>query len=142
MAKKIICAFVQIKHAEDAPRLIDYAIRECLSKKKPCYIEIPTNMPSVACAPLGPIEGVLRQLPSEEKTLKGAVEATADFIDNRLKTTLLAGPKLKCAGAQDNFIRLAGSIGCAVAILSSAKITHSMKVCTGAKLAPKKRMSS
>lgn len=123
MAKKITCAAVQIKHAEDAPRLIDHALRECLTKKKPCYIGIPTNMPSVACAPPGPIEGILRQLPSEEKTLKVAVEAAADLIQSRLKPTLLAGPKLKCAGAQGAFIRLAEAIGCAVAVMPSAKST-------------------
>lgn len=30
--QKITRAAVQIRHAEDAPRLIDYAIRECLAK--------------------------------------------------------------------------------------------------------------
>lgn len=43
------------------------------------------------------------------------------MINSRLKPILLAGPKLKCAGAQHAFLRLAESLGCAVAVLPSAK---------------------
>lgn len=121
MAKKITCAAVQIKHAKDAPSLIDFAIRECLAKKKPCYIEVPTNMSTQSCALPGPIEGVLYQLPSEPKTLTAAVDAANKLIGSRLKPTLLAGPKLKSAGAEKAFLRLAEALGCAVAVLPAAK---------------------
>ena len=43
MAKKITCAAVALERAEDAPRLIDHALRSALLAKKPAYIEIPTN---------------------------------------------------------------------------------------------------
>lgn len=78
-------------------------------------------MPSVACAPPGPIEGVSRHLPSEEKTSKAAVEASTVFIYGRLKLMLLADPKLKFAEAWDAFIRLYGTSGCTVAELPPAK---------------------
>lgn len=121
MAQRITCAAVQLKHAQDAPRLIDFAIRECIAKKKPCYIEVPTNMSSVSCAAPGPIEAVVRPLQTSQKALEAALSASVKFIESRLKPTLLAGSKLKCAGAQKAFLRLAEALGCAVAVLPSAK---------------------
>lgn len=121
MAQRITCAAVQLKNAEDAPRLIDYAIRESLTQKKPCYIEVPTNMSSASCAPPGPIEAVLCPFKTNQKALEAAVTSSIKFIESRLKPTLLAGPKLKCAGAEQAFIRLAEALGCAVAVLPAAK---------------------
>ncbi|QLL33690.1 hypothetical protein HG536_0F00140 [Torulaspora globosa] len=121
MAKKITCAAVQIKHAQDAPRLIDYAIRKCLTRKKPCYIEIPTNMATQACPAPGPLEGLLYQLPSEPNTLSKAVDAAAKLIESRSKPTMLAGSRLKSAGAEESFLTLAETLGCAVAVMPAAK---------------------
>lgn len=121
MAKQITCAAVQIKYPEDAPSLIDYAIRECLAKKKPCYIEVPTNMASAICAPPGPIGSLVNSVPTPKDVLSQAVNASVDFINSHLKPTLLAGPKLKCADAQKAFLRLAEALKCAVAVLPAAK---------------------
>lgn len=121
MAKKITCAAVQIKHAQDAPRLIDYAIRKCLARKKPCYIEIPTNMATQPCPAPGPLEGLLYQLPSEPNTLSESVEAVAQLIESRSKPTMLAGSGLRSAGAEESFLTLAEALGCAVAVMPAAK---------------------
>ncbi|QLQ78659.1 hypothetical protein HG537_0A09070 [Torulaspora globosa] len=121
MAKKITCAAVQVKHAQDAPRLIDYAIRKCLARKKPCYIEIPTNMATQSCPAPGPLEGLLYQLPSEPNTLSEAVNATAQLIESRSRPTMLAGSKIRSAGAEESFLALAEALGCAVAVMPAAK---------------------
>lgn len=121
MAKRITCAAVQVKHAVDAPKLIDYAIRSALIQKKPCYIEIPTNLSSAACAPPGPIHTITRRLPTDMETLENAVNAASKFINSKLKPTLLAGPLLKTADAIEAFQKLAEALGCAVAVMPSAK---------------------
>ncbi len=121
MAKQITCAAVAIQRAEDAPRLIDQAIRAALLAKKPAYIEIPSNLARAACAPPGPINAVIDPEPSDAASLAAAVDSAAAFLAKRLKPMLLAGPKLRAAGAEAAFLALAEAIGCAVAVMPGAK---------------------
>ncbi|MCJ1351017.1 MAG: hypothetical protein MMC33_000999 [Icmadophila ericetorum] len=121
MAKQITCAAVAIKRAEDAPRLIDYAIRAALLAKKPAYIEIPTNLAGAACALPGPISSVVSQECSDGPSLHAAIEMALAFLHRRLKPILLAGPKLRAAGAEEAFEELAMALGCSVAVMPAAK---------------------
>jgi pyruvate decarboxylase len=121
MAKKITCAAVAIKRPEDAPRLIDYAIRSALLAKKPAYIEIPTNLAGAPCAAPGPISAVISPETSDPETLATAIEQAADFLSKKLKPILLAGPKLRPAGAEAAFLELAEAMGCSVAVMPAAK---------------------
>lgn len=121
MAKKITCAAVAIKRPEDAPRLIDYAIRNALLAKKPAYIEIPTNLAGALCAPPGPISAVITPEQSDPETLATAIDQAIDFLGKKLKPILLAGPKLRPAGAKAAFLELIEAIGCSVAVIPSAK---------------------
>ncbi|MCJ1390032.1 hypothetical protein MMC18_002890 [Xylographa bjoerkii] len=121
MAKRITCAAVAIERAEDAPRLIDHAIRAALLTKKPAYIEIPTNLAGALCAHAGPISTVLNPEPSDLASLVAAVEYGLSFMNKRLKPILLAGPKLRAAGAEATFLELADAIGCSVAVMPAAK---------------------
>ncbi len=121
MAKRITCAAVAIQRAEDAPRLIDQAIRAALLAKKPAYIEIPSNLAGAACAPPGPISAVIDPEPSDAASVAAAVDSAAAFLAKKLKPMLLAGPKLRAAGAEAAFLALAEAIGCAVAVMPGAK---------------------
>jgi pyruvate decarboxylase len=121
MAKKITCAAVAIERAEDAPRLIDHAIRRALLTKKPAYIEIPTNLASAICAPPGPISAVTGPEESDSESLSIAIEQAAQFLGNKLKPILLAGPKLRAAGAEAAFLEVAEAMGCSVAVMPGAK---------------------
>ena len=121
MAKKITCAAVAIERAEDAPRLIDHALRSALLAKKPAYIEIPTNMAGTPCAPPGPISAVISPAVSDPETLAAAIEYGLSFLANKLKPVLLVGPQLRAAGAEASFLELANAIGCAVAVMPGAK---------------------
>ncbi|WP_034959544.1 thiamine pyrophosphate-binding protein, partial [Komagataeibacter kakiaceti] len=49
IAKRLTCAAVSITAAEDAPVLIDHAIRTALREKKPAYIEIACNISAQPC---------------------------------------------------------------------------------------------
>nr|5NPU_A Chain A, ANC27 [synthetic construct]5NPU_B Chain B, ANC27 [synthetic construct]5NPU_C Chain C, ANC27 [synthetic construct]5NPU_D Chain D, ANC27 [synthetic construct] len=121
MAKQITCAAVSITHAEDAPALIDHAIRTALREKKPAYIEIACNVAAQPCARPGPVSALLNEPTSDEETLKAAVEAALDFIEKREKPVLLVGGKLRAAGAEEAVVELADALGCAVATMAAAK---------------------
>ncbi len=121
MAERFTCEAVAIRRAEDAPGLIDKAIRSALLDKKPAYIEIPSNLAIAACAPPGPISAVGDPVPSDRASLEAAVDAAAKFLAKSLKPMLLAGPKLRIAGAEAAFLKLAEAMGCAVAVMPGAK---------------------
>ena len=121
MAERVTCEAVSIQTARDAPRLIDRAIRAALLSKKPAYIEIPCNLSGAACASPGPISAVIEPELSNAESLEAAVDAAAAFLAEKHKPMLLAGPKLRAAGAEAAFVELADAIGCAVAVMPGAK---------------------
>jgi indolepyruvate decarboxylase len=121
IAEHLTCAAVAVSSADDAPFLIDHAIRTALREHKPAYIEIPCNLASTACASPGPISSLTQAVPSDPDTLQSAVEAAVAFLASRSKPMLLAGPKLRTAGAQAAFLKLAEALGSAVAVMPSAK---------------------
>ncbi|KAK4160893.1 thiamine diphosphate-binding protein [Cladorrhinum sp. PSN259] len=123
MAKKITCCAVAVPRAADAPRLIDRAIRAALLAKKPCYIEIPTNLAGAACVRPGPISAVTEPVLSDKNALEAAARCAAEYLDGKLKPVILVGPKLRRAGpdAEEALIKLADALGCAVAVQPAAK---------------------
>ena len=121
MAEKITCAAVAIRRPEDAPRLIDHAIRSALLARKPAYIEIPTNLSNSPCAPPGPISAVVAPERSDAETLVAAVKAVTDWLNHRQKPLILAGPKLRAGRAEAQLLELANALGCAVAVMPGAK---------------------
>lgn len=121
IAKKLTCAAVSIISADDAPALIDHAIRTALREKKPAYIEIACNISGAACAAPGPISAILSEDPSDDETLEAAVTAAASFLRGKQKPVLLIGSKLRAAGAEKEAIQLAEALGCSVAVMAAAK---------------------
>jgi TPP-dependent 2-oxoacid decarboxylase len=121
IARKVNCEAVAIRRAEDAPRLIDLAIRAALLNKKLAYIEIACNLSAAPCTAPGPISVVTNPEPSDASALAAAVDAAATFLASRRKPRLLAGPKLRAAGAERAFFQLAEALGCAVAVMPGAK---------------------
>ena len=120
-ARRITCEAVSIQFAEDAPYLIDKAIRAALREKKPAYIEIPCNMADAPCAAPGPASTLFEKPQSDAASLKAAVEAAAEFLENAVRPALLGGPKLRSFEATEGFKALAKAVGCAVAVMPSAK---------------------
>ncbi|MCD9026892.1 pyruvate decarboxylase [Luteimonas sp. BDR2-5] len=121
IAKKLTCAAVSITSAEDAPALIDHAIGTALRERKPAYIEIACNLSAAACAEPGPISAVTGPEASDPDTLAAAVDAAAAFLAGKQKPVILVGSKLRAAGAEQETVALAESLGCAVAVMAAAK---------------------
>jgi pyruvate decarboxylase len=81
IASRLTCAAVSIVQPEQAPELIDHAIRTALREKKPAYIEIACNLSQARCAAPGPISGLFTRPGSDEETLDDAVEATLELLE-------------------------------------------------------------
>jgi pyruvate decarboxylase len=122
MAKKITCCAVAVGRPEEAPRLIDRAIRAALLSRKPAYIEIPTNLAGAHCVRPGPISAVIEPVHSDEAALAAAADCASDYLRGKQKPVILVGPKLRRApGAEKELLRLAEAMGCAVAVQPAAK---------------------
>ena len=119
-ARRITCEAVAITHPEEAPYLIDRAIRAALREKKPVYIEIPCNLASAPCSAPKPVDW--SETPrSDLASLDAAVSAASQFLGNAVRPVLLAGPKLRSHGGIEPFQMLAEAVGCGVAVMPSAK---------------------
>jgi len=121
MAKKITCCAVSIFRAEEAPRLIDRALRAALLARKPAYIEVPSNLANAACVRPGPISAVVDPVASDAAALDAAGKCAAEYLSGKLKPIILVGPKLRRAGAEKELLELAEAMGCAVAVQPAAK---------------------
>ncbi len=119
-ARRITCEAVAITHPEEAPHLIDKAIRAALREKKPVYIELPCNLASAQCSKPRPIDW-LETPKSDPASLDAAVRAAEQFIGKAIRPVMLAGPKLRSHGGIEEFRRLTEAVGCGVAVMPSAK---------------------
>jgi pyruvate decarboxylase len=120
-ARRITCEAVAITHPEEAPYLIDKAIRAAFRTKKPAYIEIPWNLGLALCSKPGPVDWLLEKPKSNPVSLEAAIRAAAQFLNKAVRPALLAGPKLRSHRGIETFRRLAEAMGCGVAVMASAK---------------------
>ncbi len=121
MIRRVTCVAVRILHAEDAPYLIDQAIRIALRVRKPAYIEIACNLSNAPCPKSVAFETLLTSEPSSQLALTAAVETAASLLNNAKKPLLLAGVQIRSYGAIDAFRELAEALGCGVAVMPDAK---------------------
>jgi len=121
MARHITCEAVAIRHPEEAPYLIDKAIRAAFRERKPVYIEIPCNLSAAMCSAPKPFGSLVEIPKSDPVSLAAAVEAATSFLAKAVRPILLAGPKLKAYGGEQAFRDLAEAVGFGVAIMPSAK---------------------
>lgn len=121
MAKKITVCAVAVGRPQEAPRLIDRAIRAAILSRKPAYIEIPTNLAGAPCVRPGPICAVTSPVYSDRAALSAAADCAAEYLSGKQKPVILVGPKLRRAGAEKELMQLAEAMGCAVAVQPAAK---------------------
>jgi pyruvate decarboxylase len=122
MVKYVTCAAVRIVHPDNAPSMIDHAIRTALRERKPAYIEIACNLSNAPCVQPGPPETIVAPEESNSHALAAAVDKATAMLTSAKKPILLAGAHLRCSyGAIDAFRELAESLGCAVAVMADAK---------------------
>jgi pyruvate decarboxylase len=121
-----VCALSIVLHnLEDAPTMIDGALMACLQQRRPVYIEVPCNLAARFVPAPGQIR-VDRPKPSDPDALAAAVAASAQILGQAVHPVLVAGVKLRAAGAIEAFRSLADSLGCAVAVMPDAKINSKL----------------
>ncbi|KAK7216851.1 hypothetical protein V2G26_004854 [Clonostachys chloroleuca] len=121
MARKITCCAVAITRADQAPAMIDRAIRMALLESKPAYIEIPTNIAGEECPRPGPITAITGRPLSDTTSLEASVAKAVEFLGASKKPVILVGPKVRGTVARLALIKLAEAIGCAVVLQPAAK---------------------
>lgn len=117
----VVAKVFNIRHAADAPALIDEAISTCLLRKRPVYLEIACNLASHPVPAPGPMQLPPAPLSSDPQALAAAVEAVAHRLNSAVKPVLVAGVKIRPADAAQEFRQLADALGCAVAVMPDAK---------------------
>ena len=121
MARHITCEAVAITHPEEAPWLIDTAIRAAFRNRKPVYIEIPCNLSGTLCSAPGPRASLLELPESDPASLAAAVFAASALLRKAVRPIVLAGPRLRSYGGMIAFRDFAEAIGCGVAVMPGAK---------------------
>ncbi|CEI39814.1 Pyruvate decarboxylase [Fusarium venenatum] len=121
MVRHITCYAASIRHAEQAPEIIDNAILSALTRRKPVYIEIPTNLAGETCMHPGPISAITKRLVSDEHALNFAVSKVSEYLEGKQKCVVVVGPKVRRARAQEALLQLSEAIGCAVVLQPAAK---------------------
>jgi pyruvate decarboxylase len=122
MFKYVTCDAVRIVHPDDAPSMIDHAIRAALRERKPAYIEIACNLSAAPCPEPGPYQAIMGPEESNSHALAAAVGRATVLLAGAKKPILLAGAQLRCSyGAVGAFRDVAEALGCAVAVMPDAK---------------------
>ena len=91
MFEYVTCAAVRIVHPDDAPSMIDHAIRTALRERKPAYIEIACNLSDAPCPEPGPYEAIMTPEESNSHALAAAVDRATALLAGAKKPILLAG---------------------------------------------------
>lgn len=110
-----------IRHAVDAPQMIDEALTLCLRDKKPVYLEIACNLAAATVPAPAPLALPPAKPRSDPASLAAAVAAAAAHLKSAVKPVMIAGVKLRSQEAASSFKRLADALGCAVAVMPDAK---------------------
>jgi pyruvate decarboxylase len=120
MFAPVTAAAVIVRHAEDAPRLIDQTIATCLRSRKPVYLEISCNIAALEIPAPQPYQFWTKPT-SNPETLKEAVDHAAAMLNAAVKPVAVGGVKLRAAGALDAFRQFIDASGYAVAMMPNAK---------------------
>ena len=117
----VVAAVFNIRHLEDAARMIDEAIVTCLTKKKPVYLEIACNLTGLNIPAPTPMQFPLPAFKSDPSALAAAVDAAAKRINAAVKPAIVVGAKIRPAHSADAVLGLVNAMACAVATTPDAK---------------------
>jgi TPP-dependent 2-oxoacid decarboxylase len=117
----VVAAVFNIRHLEDAARMIDEAIVTCLIKKKPVYLEIACNLTGLSIPAPTPMQFPLPAFKSDPSALAAAVDAATKRINAAVKPAIVVGEKIRPAQSADAVLGLVNAMACAIATTPDAK---------------------
>jgi pyruvate decarboxylase len=109
-----------VRHAADAPALIDGAIDLALRRRKPVMIEIATNVASMPVPAPRPRRFGAPPA-SDLAALADATDHAAELLNKASRPVLVAGSKLRPPASRAAFLKLADAAGYAVAAVPAGK---------------------
>ena len=109
-----------VRHAADAPAMIDGAIDLALRRRKPVMLEIACNLASMPVpAPRPRRFGAAPA--SDTAALADAADHAADLLNKASRPVLVSGSKLRPPASREAFLKLADAAGYAVASVPAGK---------------------
>jgi len=109
-----------VRHAADAPAVIDGAIDLALRRRKPVMLEIACNLASMPVpAPRPRRFGAAPA--SDAAVLADAADHAAELLNKASRPVLVAGSKLRPPASREAFLKLADAAGYAVASVPAGK---------------------
>lgn len=117
----VVAAVFNIRHLEDAARMIDEAIVTCLIKKKPVYLEIACNLTGLSIPAPTPMQFPIPAFKSDPSALAAAVDAATKRINAAVKPAIVVGEKIRPAQSADAVLGLVNAMACAIATTPDAK---------------------
>ena len=109
-----------VRHAADAPAVIDGAIDLALRRRKPVMLEIACNLAALPVPPPRPRRFDAAPA-SDSAALADAVDHAAELLNKASRPVLVAGSKLRPPASRGAFLKLADAAGYAVASVPAAK---------------------
>ncbi|KZN43620.1 hypothetical protein N474_20375 [Pseudoalteromonas luteoviolacea CPMOR-2] len=98
--KNITAAAVKLDAPELAPQLIDYALTQCISQKRPAYIELLEDMVQQPCSPpIGKLEP-LKAIPSDEG-LTQSIETIKQTLEKAERPIIWLGAEVDRMGLHE-----------------------------------------
>jgi len=109
-----------VRHAADAPALIDGAIDLALRRRKPVMLEIACNLASMPVPAPRPRRFDAAPA-SDAAALADAADHAAELLNKASRPVLVAGSKLRPPASREAFLKLADAAGYAVASVPAGK---------------------
>lgn len=98
-------AAIRIDNPDLAPRLIDYALTQCISQRRPIYIELLQDMVDLECEAPGSALEPARIL-SDPTSLQQSVEQISARLDRAQNPLIWVGPEVDRFGLQEKTLNL------------------------------------
>jgi indolepyruvate decarboxylase len=111
--EKVTVAAVAVEDPAAAPAQIDDCLAACRRHKRPVYIELPSDIVNLPCAP--PRRRAEAVLKSDTRTLAEAVEEATAMLKGARRLVVLGGIEIHRYGLQNHLIRLVEKTGIPVA---------------------------
>ena len=119
---------------EQAPAQIDEALNICLSRNRPVYLEIPSDVQTCACPDPAPLQRV--PTPQDASALAGALDDIATRVREGERTVVVPGHEVQREGLQDKVLQLLDKTGFSISsmFVGKADFAEQHPQCLGAYL--------
>lgn len=101
----ITAAAIRVDNPDVAPTLIDYALTQCISQRRPIYIELLQDMVDLECEPPAGVLKPARAL-SDETSLEQSVTQICAKLESAENPLVWVGPEVDRLGLQEKAMSL------------------------------------